>query len=218
MPAGLAPGEPGEPAATLVLTQAHIDEGLVENTATVTGTPPPAYNPEDPSNPTPQDPVTGQSTVVTELPANAVIDLEKTAEHRGKGEVGDTITYNFTGTNNGNVTLTDVVLVDEMEGLGEITYNWQSTTGQLAPGEQLTATADYVLTEADVKAGEVVNVATISGATPAGDAVNADDSVKVSFTALAVTGASILSAVGIALALLVLGVVLMRARSRKETV
>ena len=69
-----------------------------------------------------------------------------------------------------------------------------------------------------MEAGEVVNVATISGTTPAGETVNDDDSVKVSFTGLAVTGASILTAVGIALALLVLGIVLLRARGRKETV
>src|SRR5699024_5544629 len=185
----------------LVLTQAHIDEGLVENTATVTGTPPPSYNPEDPATPTPHNPVTDQSTVVTELPSNAIIDLAKTAEHPGEGEVGDTITYHLTGTNNGNVTLTDVELVDEMEGLGDMTYNWQSATSHLAPGEELTATVTYVLTEADVEAGEVVNVATISGTTPAGETVNDDDSAKVSLTGLAVTGASILTAVGIGLAL-----------------
>lgn len=214
----LAPGESVEASATLTLTQDHVDNGLVENTATVAGTPPPVPNPADPSSPTPQDPITDQSTVTTELPANAVINLEKSAEHVGEGEVGDIITYNFTGTNNGNVTLTDVVLTDEMEGLGEITYNWQSTTGQLAPGEQLTATVQYVLTAADIDAGEVVNSATISGISPSGDTVTDDDSAKVTFGGLAVTGASILTAVGIALALLVLGIFLMRARGRKETV
>ena len=36
----------------------------------------------------------------------------------------------------------------------------------------------YVLTEADVRPAEVVNVATISGTTPAGETVNDDDSVQ----------------------------------------
>lgn len=117
-----------------------------------------------------------------------------------------------------NVTLTDVALIDELEGLGELSYTWSTTSGELALGEELSATAQYELTQAEVDAGEVVNVAILDGTTPAGDTVSDDDPVQVSLSGLAVTGASILTAVGIALALLVPGIFLMRARDRKETV
>lgn len=83
----------------------------MENIATA-GAPPLVPSPGDPGSPTPQDPVTDKPTVTTDLSADAVIGPEKSAEHVGEGEVGDTVTYNFTGTNNGNVSLTDVVLTE----------------------------------------------------------------------------------------------------------
>ena len=214
----LAPGESVTATASLTLTQEHIDQGLVENTATVEGTPPPAYNPEDPENPTPQDPVTDSSTVVTPLEANADITLVKTGVLNGDGEVGDVITYTFTGTNTGAVTLTNVMITDELEGLGALDYHWPSAAGILAPGEQVIATAQYTLTQADIDAGEVENFAAIEGTSPAGDPITADDTNTITWTGLAVTGASILTALGIALFTIALGIVLVRARGRKETV
>src|SRR5690606_27637776 len=84
----LAPGESVELSATYTVTQAEKDAGEVENTATVTGTPP-TTDPGDPAEPidpvpstpdvdnpgTPGDP--GVPTVV-EVPANPSLSFAKT--------------------------------------------------------------------------------------------------------------------------------------------
>src|SRR5690625_29983 len=163
-------------------------------------------------------PVTAGSSVVTELVAPAAVSLEKSATHHGEGEVGDTVSYSVTRPNAGGVPLTDVIIADEMDVLSELTYNWPSTTGVLAPGEHVTATAEYTVTAADVDAGEILNEALISGTDPSGTRIMDDDTNKVTLTGLAVTGASIVTALGIALAIIVLGIVLLRTRGRKETV
>src|SRR5699024_2793721 len=67
-------------------------------------------------------------------------------------------------------TLTDVSITDPMLG-GDITpadaAAWDSgIPGTLAPGESVTATATYVLTQADVDAGSVVNLAETEGTPP----------------------------------------------------
>ncbi|WP_194928735.1 LPXTG cell wall anchor domain-containing protein [Pseudactinotalea sp. HY158] len=165
----LAPGESVTATATYTLTQADVDAGSVVNVATAAGTPPPTFDPEDPGTPIPSDPVEDEdpATVPTTDPAPA-ITLVKDADLAGQGNVGDVVTYSFTASNAGNVTLTDVVITDPLAGLSELSYDWSAVTGEgvLAPGESVTATATYTLTQADVDAGSVVNVATAAGTPP----------------------------------------------------
>lgn len=87
-------------------------------------------------------------------------------------EIGDTVTYTYTVTNTGSVTLTDVVLSDDI--LGPITLS--STT--IEPGQTVTGTATHVVTEADLP-GPLVNIATASGTTPGGDTITATDDETV---------------------------------------
>ncbi|MBF4514703.1 hypothetical protein ITJ66_19620, partial [Plantibacter sp. VKM Ac-2885] len=151
----LAPGEQTTATAPYVLTQADVDAGKVTNTATGEGTPP--------TGPPTETPPT--ETTVTVDP-NPSLTTVKSADPAQAGKVGDTITYSFVITNTGNVTLTDVTVQEgSFTGtgeLGEITY----PTRTLAPGEQTTATAPYVLTQADVDAGKVTNTATSTGTPP----------------------------------------------------
>ena len=72
-------------------------------------------------------------------------------------------------TNTGNVTL-DPVSVDDPK-VGSVTC----PVTKLAPGASTTCTATYTLTQADVDAGEVVNVATATGTDPTGTDVTAED-------------------------------------------
>ena len=167
----LAPGETVTATGTLTLTQAHIDRGLVANTATAAGTPPTVFDPEDPETPTPQDPVTDDSTVVTPIVANAEISLEKSGQMISADErpvAGDSIEYTLVATNTGNVSLTDVSISDGLPGLTDVTLDWSNATaeGVLAPGETVTLTGTYVLTQADVDAGAVVNVGGTVGTPP----------------------------------------------------
>lgn len=94
------------------------------------------------------------------------MELEKTGEASGAAEARDTITFRFTGTNTGNVTLSDVSISDELDGLGELSYNWPGVPGTLAPGERVTATPLCTVTDEDAETGAVHNTATISGADP----------------------------------------------------
>ena len=86
------------------LTQADVDAGSVDNTATATGTPPTG------------PPVTDPDTITTPVPATPRIVLEKVADTTGPVHAGDQITFSFTVTNTGNVTLTNVQVQDPMVG------------------------------------------------------------------------------------------------------
>jgi uncharacterized repeat protein (TIGR01451 family)/LPXTG-motif cell wall-anchored protein len=163
----LAPGQSVTASATYTLTQADVDAGQVDNTATVEGTPPTG------------EPVDATDEVTVPVAPAPAIDLVKTGELVGTGEVGDTIEFTLTATNTGNVTLTDVAIDDQLPGLSELVYSWPGEPGVLAPGESVTATATYTLTQADVEAGDVDNTATVEGTPPSGEPVDATDEVTV---------------------------------------
>ena len=82
-----------------------------------------------------------------------------TPENGKAYSAGEKVIYKITATNDGNLTLTNVVVSDELTR-----DEW--TIESLAPGESKEFTAEYVVTEADVLAGEVVNVATATGESP----------------------------------------------------
>jgi len=73
--------------------------------------------------------------------------------------LGDEITYQITATNDGNLTITDITVTDALTG-----DEW--TVASLAPGASSVFTASYTVTEADVTAGQVVNMATATGTSP----------------------------------------------------
>ena len=92
---------------TYVLTQTDIDNGLVENTATVTG--------NDPGGTA----VTATDTYVTSITKTPKIELEKTgvlADTDGDGiiEAGEKINYTFKVTNAGNVPHTMLTISDPL--------------------------------------------------------------------------------------------------------
>ncbi|MCI0155682.1 DUF11 domain-containing protein [Leifsonia shinshuensis] len=168
-PGTLTPGQSATATATYVLTQADVDAGSVVNTATATGTDPGGV------------PVTGDDTVTVTVPQAPAISLVKTGglAAGASGAVGDTVDYSFAATNTGNVTLTGVTITDPLPGLSALTFTWPGTPGTLTPGQSATATATYVLTQADVDAGSVVNTATATGTDPGGVPVTGDDTVTV---------------------------------------
>ena len=205
----IAPGEStvcsaGSPA---VLTQAEIDAGEIENTATATGTG------------TSEIPPVATDTVVTPLVAQPAIALTKTGgdyvdvDRNGKMNAGDTIAFRFTVTNTGAVTLTDVKIDDPKLG-GAL----DCVIPDLAPG----ATANcgpvtYRLTTADVATSTVVNVATAS-AIGGAVTVTAAATATVDLNGLAATG-GVITGIGWALALLAVGaLVLLIARVRRREI
>ncbi|MGR6743217.1 DUF7507 domain-containing protein [Microbacterium sp. F1-18] len=159
----LAPGQSVTATATYALTQADRDAGVVENTATVVGTPPTG------------DPVTDEDDVDVPVPQAPGILLKKTGALEG-----DVATYTFVVRNAGDVTLRDVSVTDALPGLSAVVYGaWPEAEGVLAPGQSVTATATYTLTQADRDAGVVENTATATGTPPVGDPVTHDDEVEL---------------------------------------
>jgi LPXTG-site transpeptidase (sortase) family protein len=165
--ASLAPGAVDNTTFTgsYTLTQADVNSGSFTNTATATGTPPsgPAVSDSD-----------DDSQILTPVPS---VDLQKTGTlndgGNGRADAGDTITYTFTVTNTGNVTLTNVTV---SEDFGGITLTG-SPIPSLAPGavDSTTYTGSYILTQADVDAGSFTNRAIVTGAPPFGANVTDDD-------------------------------------------
>ena len=153
-----------------VVTEADILAGSVKNTATAKGDE--IEDPKDPENPkTPE----GEDTTTTgdeDDPNGPTPPIEDPNGHltvtkvttstpaNGKAYVeGETISYRITATNDGNLTLTNITVTDELTG-GE----WK--VASLAPAASQNFTTSYVVTAADAEKGEVVNVATAKGTSP----------------------------------------------------
>ncbi len=165
--ASLAPGATDTTTFTgsLTLTQAQVDAGSVQNQATVTGNDPFGAPVTDLSGTA----VNNDTPLVTPLTAGPAIALVKTADASGianPAAVGNPVTYAFTVTNTGNVTLTNVTLTDVLAGI--VISGGPIPT--LAPGasDATTFTATYALTQADLDAGQVQNQATATGQPPTG--------------------------------------------------
>ncbi len=168
--------------AVYVLTQADIDAGGVYNVATATGQDPEGNDvtddsddptPLDPNDPN-YDPTCPNCTFVPvdNTPAIEILKDGAYVDTNGDGiaNPGDEIHYTFTVTNTGNVTLTNVTVTDP-----KVTV----TGGPLASlavgaSDNTTFTAVYVLTQADIDAGGVYNVATATGQDPEGNDVTDD--------------------------------------------
>ena len=74
--------------------------------------------------------------------------------------------------NTGNVTLSDVVVNHPLPGLSAIT---PASVATLGVGDSTVFTATYIVTEADVDAGEVANAAIATANDPGGDEVESNE-------------------------------------------
>ncbi|WP_397545114.1 beta strand repeat-containing protein, partial [Salinibacterium sp.] len=159
-PGTLAPGQFVAATATYVLKQSDVDAGSVANTASSSAKPPTGANLTQ-----------SRSATVPVVAAGVLTVLKSGSAPSGSGGVGSTITYSFSATNNGNVTLTQVAISDPLSGLSALSYSWPGVAGTLAPGQTVNATATYTIKQSDVDAGLVTNTATGTGRTPAGATV-----------------------------------------------
>ena len=103
---------------------------------------------------------TGTDTVDKFEESRPHMTITKRTKDAGKDHIyklGETINYVITVENDGNLTLTNVKIEDALTGnAGENAW----TIDTFAPGETQTFETSYVVTEADVIAGKVVNNAT----------------------------------------------------------
>ena len=146
-PASLAPLASVTCTASYTITQADLEAGLVKNTATGH-----AFRGTTPVNSSPDD------ETVTAVQSRA-LTLVKTATPATYDAVGDVINYSYVVKNSGNVTLAGPVTVTDDKA------TVTCPAGSLAPGASMTCTASYTITQADLDAGSVSNIASAAAGT-----------------------------------------------------
>ncbi len=158
--ATLLPGASITCTATHNITQSDLDAGSVVNTAQAKG----SFKGADVFS-------NEASQTVNAVPAPA-LSLEKSATPLTYDAVGDVITYTYTLKNIGNVTLTGPFSVDDDKATVTCT---DPLDGQLTPQEEMTCSATYTITQADLDAGSVTNLATGHANTLGGTPVNSNN-------------------------------------------
>ena len=150
----LAPGESKDFTARYTVTEADVLAKEVVNVATATATSPDPDEPEVPVDPgtDPEPTSKGEGHLTVEK-------VTTSQAPEGGYTVGSTINYKITVKNDGDFTITDITVTDELTGDA-----W--TLESLAPGKSRDYTTSYTVTEADAEAGNVVNVATAKGTSP----------------------------------------------------
>lgn len=144
---GLTPNETMTCTASYTIQQGDLDSGSVTNIAQ-------AHSNGNDSN-------TATNTI------NAIqslaLSLVKTAQETTYSVVGEVIHYSYAVTNAGNVTLHDPITVSDDKATDELCPTLP--VGGLAPGSSITCTATHAITQADLDAGSLTNVASATSGT-----------------------------------------------------
>ncbi|WP_081784692.1 DUF11 domain-containing protein [Nitratireductor aquibiodomus] len=153
---------------TYTVTQADVDAGGVDNVADSRGKDPDGEDIDRQSRPPSGNP--GDPTPLPIEP-NGDYDFVKEAEHidaNGNGliDAGEVISYQFIVENTGNVSLTNIEVTDAR---ADVTGS--PLAGPLGPGEtdDESVKGSYVVTQADIDAGDLDNVASANAKLPNGD-------------------------------------------------
>jgi len=142
----LSPGASAVVTGTYTITETDMFAGEYVNTATATG----GYNDET---------VEATDTVTVDvIDADPSISLVKSTDDVAP-DLGETVTYTFTVTNTGNVTLYGVGLEDATA----VFAAGDDEIGTMLPGATATRTAERIVTEDDLWTGSMYNQATATG-------------------------------------------------------
>ncbi len=143
----LAKGASETCTGTYTVTQADVDGGSVTNSATVAGT-------------TPSGTIVSSSPSVVTVLANSAtssMTMTKSSTTSSFAAAGDLIDYQYTVTNTGTTTLSDIAVSDSAMNPNTATpipviVSCPSPT--LAPGSGEVCTSTYTVTQADVDSGQ----------------------------------------------------------------
>ena len=145
----LAPGAFVTCSASHTVTQADLDAGHYLNQACA-----------DDNN---GDGEAGANPVCDEVDTpgeqNPALDIVKSDGDATYSNVGDVIHYTIVATNTGNVTLHDVVITDPKAA--NLVCTPATPVADLAPGDEISCTAEHTVTQADIDAGSYLNTACV---------------------------------------------------------
>ena len=145
--ASLAPAGSMTCTASRLTTQRDLDSGSVVNIARVGGVD---------ARGNAVEPATAAATVTaTQTPE---LTLTKSAAPASVERSGVSVAYTFVVRNAGNVTVQSLRVEDPLEGLTPISC----PRDVLAPGAEMTCTANRTVTQADVDSGSIVNSAPVN--------------------------------------------------------
>lgn len=158
--ASLLPGAMVTITAKHTLTQAEVNAGRFSNQANVAAKDPKG-NVINKVSDDPNTVIADDATVVTIGSAAAMV-LTKTANNTGV-KAGDVLNYTLIVKNTGNVTLTNVVVVDAGADAGSIL---PATIPSILPGATAIVTAKHTLIQTEINSGSFSNQASASGKDP----------------------------------------------------
>ena len=154
----LAPGNQTTGTAIYTTTQSDYDSGSVTNTATV-------YNGTTQLN---------QTTATVTAAKGPALGITKVANLTNYSTVGQVIEYTYNVSNTGIVDLTGNITVKDNR-----TGTFNITSSGLPVGGSVTGTANYTITQTDIDAGSVTNLANATGSYNGEPVISPDASVKV---------------------------------------
>lgn len=166
----LAPAASATCTAAYTTTQDDIDAGTIDNTAIAAA---------EFDGAGVQSTASSAQVTVDQSPSLA---LTKSANLTSIGSAGQSITYSFLVSNDGNVTI-DGIDVQETAFSGSDPLDpVVCPATELAPGDDMTCTTSYVATQTDIDAGTIDNTATAIGDDPTGTPLTAPPTSSFSVT------------------------------------
>ena len=182
-PSIIAPGESGIAMAQYEITQEDIDTGFINNQAQTNAQTPGVETVMDISDTSNENDVneTGgdNDPTNTPIPESPCITITKGSildlGSNGVANTLDEITYTYVITNCGNVTLSDVSVSENegnFTGTGNLPIIEATNPAILAPGESVTTSSTYLITQADINNGSIDNQAIATGIAPDGDSTD----------------------------------------------
>ncbi|MDD3875529.1 MAG: HYR domain-containing protein, partial [Bacteroidales bacterium] len=154
-PISLNPGQSHTFTYNYTITQSDMDAGQILNTASTYGWANGIEYSYDDS----------EIVIGTQQPG---INVSKIANPTTYNAIGNVITYTIVVSNTGNVTLTDVLVIDPLTGLN-------NTIPSLAPGASQTFIETYTITPSDMYLSEIPNIVTATGNDPNDNPVSDTD-------------------------------------------
>ena len=180
--------------ATFIITQAALDSGSISNIATATGSSPGNTNDVSDQSDDGDDSdgnISNDPTIVnlSDISPSGSIEATKTAvvidNGDGSNGLGDTILYNISVKNTGNLVLSSVTLTDQLtdgqglsltltSGPSFVSASAGSSQGTLTIGETATYSATFLISREAATTGSISNSAIVTASTP-GQSNNVSD-------------------------------------------